>query len=363
MLDTHLLPRVVVLACLAAATDFAYGQPGQPLPPESAAMPYSRDEAQRHQREWADYRKKLDSRVDLEVASSIGLKLVLIPPGEFLMGSSKEQVAAVRRADPEVNWRELWDEQPQHRVTITKPFYLGVYEVTQAEYRRVVGRNPSYFAATGRGKNKVSDMDTSRFPVETVGWYESLQFCNKLSEIDGFEPYYKLSKVQRTDGTIKSAETIKSADVTIAGGAGYRLPTEAEWEYACRAGSATAFCFGDVNNGRQCNVRGDFPHGTKTEGPFLQRTTPVGSYQDSENAFGLYDMHGNVSEWCEDWYRATYYHVSPAKDPLNHVVAELEVSRGGSWFGYPYFSRTSSRFFGWSHLRGWYHGFRVARTP
>lgn len=96
MLDTLLLPGVVVITCLAAATDFVYGQPG---PPESAAMPYSRDEAKRHQREWADYRKKLDSKVDLEVASSIDLKLVLIPPGEFLMGSTKQQVAAVRRAD------------------------------------------------------------------------------------------------------------------------------------------------------------------------------------------------------------------------------------------------------------------------
>ena len=131
---------------------------------------------------------------------------------------------------------------------------MGVYEVTQGEYEKVMGVNPSSFKT-------VSGQDTSRFPVEQVSWNDAVEFCQKLSAKDG---------------------------VT------YRLPTEAEWEYACRAGATTTFHFGGTLNGDKANVDGSNPYGTATKGPFLQRTTTGGSYP--KNAFGLFDMHGNVWE-------------------------------------------------------------------
>ena len=135
-----------------------------------------------------------------EITNSIGMKLVLIPAGKFLMGSPKDE-------------KERWPDEEQHEVSITKPFYLGVYVVTQAEYEKVMGNNPSYFSAKGDGKDSVKDMDTGQFPVEAVSWDDAVAFCKKLSELP---------------------EEKKAGRV-------YRLPTEAEWEYACRAGTKTAF--------------------------------------------------------------------------------------------------------------------------
>ncbi len=141
------------------------------------------------------------------ITNSIGMKLVLIPAGEFLMGSPD--------SDPSTKD----DEQPRHLVRISKPFYLGIYEVTQGQYRAISGQNPS--AAKGKGSDDL--------PVERVSWVDAIEFCNKLSEREKRTPYYRI------DGP----------KVTIVSGTGYRLPTEAEWEYACRAGSATIYPFGD----------------------------------------------------------------------------------------------------------------------
>ncbi len=186
-----------------------------------------------------------------EITNSIGMKLVLIPAGKFMMGSPKDE-------------KDRFDDEEQHEVEITKPFYMGVYDVTQAEYEKVMGKNPSYFSAAGDGKDRVKDMDTTRFPVEMISWADAVEFCRKLSEMPE----------EKQAGRV------------------YRLPTEVEWEYACRGGTVTAFHYGAALSSTQANFRGNFPYGGAAKGPYLERTTKVGSYQP--NAYGLYDMHGNV---------------------------------------------------------------------
>jgi hypothetical protein len=133
------------------------------------------------------------------------------------------------------------DEKPQHRVRITKPFYLGVYEVTQQELERLMGRNPSSFSAHGSGKEKVSGQDTGRFPVENVSWYDAIEFCNNLSESENRLPYYRTTNVGRNDDG-----SIKTADVAASAGSGYRLPTEGEWGIRLPDGDDDAVSFRDV---------------------------------------------------------------------------------------------------------------------
>jgi formylglycine-generating enzyme required for sulfatase activity len=268
-------------------------------------------------------------------------------------------------------------------VRITKPFYLGVYEVTQAQYARVMGRNPSYFAAPGAGEKEVAGLKTARFPVETVTWYDAVEFCNRLSEKEGLPAYYRLSAVERNRLTTwerqalahdpqeaKMLICIVSAHVQILEGPGYRLPAEAEWEYACRAGTTTPFSFGAVLNGREANCEGrNPPYGTQEKGPSLRRPAVVGCY--SPNAFGLYDMHGNVEEWCADWYDARYYRASPIDDPAGPESPESKgawwvpfpsrVVRGGCWFLGPGSARSAFRAWDAPGSRAPTMGFRVAR--
>lgn len=253
------------------------------------------------------------------IINSIGMKLALIPAGEFLMGSPESELG--------FGDKHVEDEQ-QHRVRITRPFYLGVYEVTQAEYRAVVGKNPSAFNTAGRKKQDVAAMDTDRFPVVNVSWDEAVEFCQKLSQKDGKR---------------------------------YRLPTEAEWEYACRAGTTNPFSFGASCNGGEANCDGNVPYGTATKGPYLKRPTTVGSYQPS--AFGLYDMHGNVWEWCSDWYDEKYYAVSPLENPEGPSSGSFRVDRGGGWSGFPVLCRSADRYGLIPSLQGDFLGFRVCLVP
>ncbi len=210
--------------------------------PALLMAPFDAKTARQGQEEWAKF---LDRPV--EWTNDIGMKFRLIPPGEFLMGAANDEDGASN------------NEKPQHIVRITKPFYLGIYPVTQEEYKKVTGSNPSSFKG-------------DQLPVERVSWNDAQEFLKKLTSKDGSQSY--------------------------------RLPTEAEWEYSCRAGTTTPFWFGSELNGEQANCDGRYPYGTSTSGPYLKRTTTVGHY--AANPLGIFDQHGNVLEWCQDWYSADY---------------------------------------------------------
>jgi formylglycine-generating enzyme required for sulfatase activity len=278
-------------------------------------------------------------------SKSIGLELVLIKAGEFAMGSPGAETG--RQAD-----------EQEHRVRISRPFYLGRCEVTQEEYRLVMKSSPSWFAASGGGRDNILGQATTRFPVERITWFDAAEFCNQLSRLDGFRPYYRLTGVE------KDGDSIVKATVAIAGGYGYRLPTEAEWEYACRAGAATPYHYGGPANGVKANLKGLTTmggYGGVIVGPDLKRTTAVGSYP--ENSFGLFDMHGNVGEWCEDWYGKDYYGGSPAADPAGPADGNQRTWRGGSWLLTETSCRSASRAWHTPDERKNYLGFRVARNP
>jgi formylglycine-generating enzyme required for sulfatase activity len=236
---------------------------------------------------------------DKVVTNSIGMKLALIPAGKFTMGSP----AAELERDP---------EELQHEVTISKPFYLGVYEVTQRQWEKVVGKNQSNF--------KQVDSD---YPVEQVRWTDAVDFCNRLSNF---------------------ADEKKAGRV-------YRLPTEAEWEYACRAGTTTPFHFGAGLSSKLANFDGRFPFGGADKDANLTKPAKVGSY--APNAWGLYDMHGNVAEWCSDWYDADYYKNSPKENPTGPEKGVVKtgfakdffrVVRGGCWLDEAQACRAAYRF-------------------
>ena len=222
--------------------------------------------------------------------NEVGMEFVLMPAGELLMGSP--------RGEP---GREA-NERPQHEVRITKAFYIGAHEVTQEQYAAVMGRNPSKFPG-------------ARNPVERVSWHDAVEFCARLSEKDG-----------RT----------------------YRLPTEAEWEYACRAGSTTAYSFGD--DPRRLDDCAWYSRNSE------HRPHEVGL--KLPNAWGLYDMHGNVWEWCQDWY-ADGYRSSAAEDPTGPTSGSYRCVRGGSWFDYPTPLRSAARGRDSPSNRPDDHGFRV----
>jgi formylglycine-generating enzyme required for sulfatase activity len=214
--------------------------------------------------------------------NSIGMKFVWIPPGIFMMGSPKEEKG--RQPD-----------EIQHKVTLTKGFYMGVYTVTQEQYETVMGKNPSYF----KGEKNL--------PVEQASW-EDCQACIK--------------KLREKDKKL------------------YRLPSEAEWEYACRAGTTTPFHFGDTISTDQANYFGEAVYGNEKKGEFRGKTTPVGSFP--ANAWGLHDMHGNVWQWCEDRYGD--YPQKNVVAPQGPDSGKFHVLRGGSWYFVPLYCRSTCRY-------------------
>jgi formylglycine-generating enzyme required for sulfatase activity len=213
--------------------------------------------------------------------NGVSLERVYIPGGSFQMGSTKYD-----------------GEKPLHQVTI-KPFYLGKYPVTQAQWQAVMGNNPSRFKGEKR-------------PVECVSWNDAVEFCQKLSALTG--------------------ET-------------YRLPSEAEWEYACRAGTTTPFYFGETITSDLVNYDGNYPYGSAPKGSYRKETTEVGQFPP--NAFGLYDMHGNVWEWCADTYHESYQG-APTDGSVWEKGGKDRVLRGGSWLRYAGLCRTAVRVWGGS---------------
>ena len=266
-----------------------------------------------------------------EITNSIGMKLTLVPSGEFMMGSgeSVEETVAFFTKNYGMVYltADLFkDEHPQHRVRITKPFYLGAYHVTRGQFRQFV-KDSAYKTDAEKGEepgaygwnSKKEQIDfskdyswqnagfeqTDEHPVVNVSWNDAVAFCKWLSRKEG-----------------------KS----------YRLPTEAEWEYACRAGTTTRYYSGDdpetlakVANVADATAKAKFPawKWTIKASDGYVFTAPVGQFKP--NAFGLYDMYGNACQWCADWYGRDYYGISPVDNPKGPSTGDDRVVRGGSW--------------------------------
>jgi formylglycine-generating enzyme required for sulfatase activity len=284
----------------------------------------------------------LPAQKSVELGDGLKLEMVLIPAGSFVMGDDEGSD----------------DEKPVHKVLITKQFYLGKHEVTVEQFRRFIeatGYATDAEKATGFQGAFGWNRDTNEFkmnadyswrntgfsqsdthPVVNVSWNDATEFCKWLSAKHG-----------------------KS----------YRLPTEAEWEYACRAGTTTRYSHGDdpeglakTGNVADAAFEAQFPElkGEIRAGDGYAYTSPAGSFLP--NLFGLYDMHGNVWEWCADWYDAEYYAKSPASDPGGPVTGEERAYRGGGWFNCARGFRSASRSAGPPENRHLTLGFRVAMS-
>ena len=229
------------------------------------------------------------------LVNSIGMRFARIPAEKFMRGS------------PKTDTQGSAEECPRIEIEISKAFGMGIYEVTQGEYRRVMDASPSHFKG-------------DFLPIEMVSYKDAEEFCRKLSALP---------------------EEKQAGQV-------YRLPTEAEWEYACRANFPSPYYFGNWLSPREANFNSE-----------IGKTTDVGSYPP--NAFGLYDMHGNVWEWCSDWYDSGYYGKGDIKDPQGPQSGTARVLRGGSWYGSPGDCRSACRYRNGPGFRVDDCGFRVLR--
>ncbi len=225
------------------------------------------------------------------LSAALGMKFAWIAPGTFFMGSPESEEG---RPSEATHYPVSGYEEAQHKVTLTKGFYMGVHLVTQEQWQLVMGNNPSRFEGQ------------MNLPVESVSREDCQEFIKRLRDMDE-KPY--------------------------------RLPTEAEWEYACRAGTTTPFYFGETISAEQANYQGDMIYGNGKTGKYRETTTPVGEFPP--NAFGLYDMHGNVWEWCEDWFGD--YPQNDEVDPQGPNAGECGVLRGGSWIDEPQLCRSAYR--------------------
>lgn len=247
-------------------------------------------------------------------AQALRPSMIRLPAGSFLMGSAPQDKAADN------------DEKPQHRVTLTHPFFISESEVTQAQYEAVMGTNPSDFK---------EGAEAAKRPVENVTWFDAVAYCNKLSQREGREPCYEIAgeKVTWPKGIACQ---------------GYRLPTEAEWEYAARAEGATSYAGSD-----KVDEVAWYDKNAK------DTTHPVAGLKP--NPWGLYDLSGNVWEWVWDWYAP--YDARPQTDPIGPLQdGSLRVSRGGSWANGAQRVRVATRGGDAPGSRLQYQGFRLSRS-
>jgi sulfatase modifying factor 1 len=233
------------------------------------------------------------------ITNAIGMKFVWIPPGSFAMGSPS-------------NEQDRMDDESRHKVTLTRGFYMGVHTVTQEQFKLLMGYNPSRLQQKG----------IKNLPVEAVSYEGCLEFIETLRK-----------KEQKS----------------------YRLPTEAEWEFSCRAGTTTPFHFGESIGTDQANFDGTLGIATRKAGIYRKKTTPVGSFP--ANAWGLHDMHGNVWQWCHDWYGD--YQQGDQVDPQGPKSGKTRVLRGGSWHSIASNCRSASRGGCAADFRNAHIGFRL----
>lgn len=278
--------------------------------PPLAVAPFDAATAEEHQQAWANY-LGLPVERDVDLGGGVKLTMVLIPPGQFLMGSTDEErsrfLAEMKAANNQLGIERIPSEGPQHLVTISRAFLLGKCEMTQAQWEAVMRTNPSKFQAASN-------------PVEQVSWDDTQRMLERLNE------------QCREQGTK------------------FVLPTEAQWEYACRAGTTAPWCCGD----NEATLRGFAWFKANAQ----QKTHPVGALRP--NAWGLHDMHGNVREWCADRYGPHYYAASPSNDPIGPPTGLGRVFRGGGWFYFPRFCRSAYRSACAPDFRIHCLGFRVA---
>ncbi len=316
------------LDTISSSAGFPAERPGAPFP---AIAPLDAATARKHQEDWAGH-----LGVPVEMTNSIGMKFALIPPGEFEMGSTEEEVARLvkeTKLDKD-HIERLLSEAPKHRVRITKPFWLSRHEVTRGMFRRFVEdrRYRTDGERDGKGGSGVIDGQWRRdprfvwnadlgveksddYPVVHVSWNDATAFCEWLSDEEGMA---------------------------------FRLPTEAQWEYACRAGTTTAWHSGDDEAALH-----EYTRVSASE----RIEHPVGQLRP--NAWGLYDMHGNVFEWCHDWFAADYYAASPLEDPMGPGEGSLRVSRGGCSNSAGEQRRSAYRVMQPQPTRAYHLGFRV----
>ncbi len=256
------------------------------------------------------------SLATVSITNSLGMKMLWCPPGEFLMGSPKDEKGRIKTEN-------------QVQVRISQGFWLARTPVTQGQWQALMGNNPSKLKGS------------KDLPVEMVSWDDAAEFCDKLNAQENLPNSYR-----------------------------YSLPTEAQWEYACRAGTTTPFHFGSTLNGTEANCIGILPYGTEIEGPELGQTTVVGSY--SPNAWGLHDMHGNVWEWCVDGYVDELPGGTDPTGPAtgachlfngvsyDDVATHCRMFRGGSWDDFANLCRSATRGFKPPGSRSRTLGFRPA---
>jgi formylglycine-generating enzyme len=302
---------------------------------------------------------------DIETTNSLGIKLVLVPPGEFQMGMTGDQVEAFLEAAKDSNVSKIEQDRaraamPRHRVIISKPLLVGATEVTVGQFRQFI--KASGFRTEGErdGKGGVSQVGNEEkwpqspdsiwsrpgyqqaddYPVVLVSWSDAIEFCNWLSEQEKPAQAY-----------LKDANGVWIRS----GGSGYRIPTEAEWEYACRAGTTTQYNFGDNPNLLEQHA---WVRGNSDAHPHPVALKPA-------NAFGLFDMHGNVYERCQDWMGFQWYDQSPTIDPQGPSTASspVRIHRGGHCNCLPILCTSAARANQYAWYRNNRSGFRIVVPP